>query len=343
MTLSLLLFMSLMPGVALAEGGAVAGTIRGPDGNPAAQVRVGVMSVPEAGRGRPAGAGTLVSQVATDSAGKFQLDDVPPGRYYIVAGRLETPTFYPGVRDMGSAKLIQVAAKATVRDIDFVISGTSVVSTTVSLPIVRVNGRIVLKNDKASMPPNITLQIFPAAGTAVGVPSGTIVSAAIAAAPSVRVPQTNVTIPVDPDGRFKADLYAADQHVSVVGLPPGYSVVSLTSGGANLLTQPIDPKLGAELIVSLEVGDSHSRYRLMALVREDSSDRPLVGERIELVHASGEVVRLVVNAQGLVTFPSLAPGTYVLRLASTAFNAPEKQVVITDSSVQVELRPREKR
>jgi len=82
---------------------------------------------------------------------------------------------------------------------------------------------------------------------------------------------------------------------------------------------------------------------LMALVREDSSDRPLVGERIELVHASGEVVRLVVNAQGLVTFPSLAPGTYVLRLASTAFNAPEKQVVITDSSVQVELRPREKR
>ena len=334
--------MFLMPGVA--EGGAVAGTLRGPDGNPAAQVRVGVMSVPEAGRGRPAGAGTLVSQVATDNAGRFQLDDVPPGRYYIVAGRLETPTFYPGVRDMGSAKLIQVAAKATVRDIDFVISGTSVVSTTVSLPIVRVNGRIVLKNNSsASMPPNITLQIFPAATTVVGVAPGTLVSAVIAAAPSVRVPQTNVTIPVDPDGRFNADLYAADQHVSVVGLPPGYSVVSLTSGGTNLLIQPIDPKLGAELIVSLEVGDSHSRYRLMALVREDSSDRPLVGERIELVHASGEVVRLVVNAQGFVTFPSLSPGTYVLRLDSTGFNAPERQVVITDSSVQVELRPREKR
>jgi hypothetical protein len=302
------------------------------------------MAVPEAGRGRPAGAGTLVTQVATDSAGRFQLDDVPPGRYYIVAGRLETPTFYPGVRDMGSAKLIQVAAKATVRDIDFVISGTSVVSTTVSLPIVRVNGRVVLKNNsRASMPPNITLQIFPAAGTAVGVPPGTLLSAGIAAAPSVRVPQTNMTIPVDPEGRFKADLYAADQHVSVVGLPPGYSVVSMTSGGANLLTQPIDPKLGAELIVSLEVGDSHSRYRLMALVREDSSDRPLVGERIELVHASGEVVRLVVNAQGFVTFPSLSPGTYVLRLASAGFNAHERQVVITDSSVQVELRPREKR
>jgi len=117
----------------------------------------------------------------------------------------------------------------------------------------------------------------------------------------------------------------------------------MTSGKTNLLTQPFDVKLGAELVVTLDVGDSQPRYRLVAAVRDDTSDRPLAGERIELVHASGEVVRLVVNAQGVVTFPGLLPGTYVLRLASAGFIAPEKQVVITDSSVQVELRPREKR
>lgn len=68
----------------------------------------------------------------------------------------------------------------------------------------------------------------------------------------------------------------------------------------------------------------------------------LAGERIELVHSSGEVVPLTVNAQGTVTFPGLLQGTYVLRLASAGFDVPEKRVVITDSSVQVELRPRKK-
>src|SRR5678815_1626851 len=40
MTLSLLLSILLMPGAGLAEGGIVAGTLRGPDGSPAARVRV---------------------------------------------------------------------------------------------------------------------------------------------------------------------------------------------------------------------------------------------------------------------------------------------------------------
>jgi hypothetical protein len=48
------------------------------------------------------------------------------------------------------------------------------------------------------------------------------------------------------------------------------------------------------------------------------------------------------NAQGTVTFPRLLQGTYVLRLVSAGFNVPEKQVVIADSSVQVELRARKK-
>jgi hypothetical protein len=43
-----------------------------------------------------------------------------------------------------------------------------------------------------------------------------------------------------------------------------------------------------------------------------------------------------------VTFPELLRGTYILRLVSAGFDAPEKQVVITDSSVQVELWARKK-
>ena len=118
--------------------------------------------------------------------------------------------------------------------------------------------------------------------------------------------------------------------------------MSITSGGANLLTQPIIIKVGVELIVTVDVGDVRPHYRLVALVREDSTDRLLSGERVELVHSSGEVQRLTVNAQGIVTVPGLSQGTYTLRLVSADFDVPEKQVVITDGSVQVELRARKK-
>ena len=208
MTLSILLTLLLMPGLAAAEGGIVAGTVRGADGRPAAKVRVGVMAVPEAGR-VVFGAGTLVSQGETDASGEFQIEEVPPGRYYIVAGSLQVPTFYPGVGEMKTAKTIQVVAKASVRGLDF--------------------------------------QLF--------------------------------------------------------AMPP---------------------------------------YRVVALVSEDTSDRPLAGERVELVSAAGEVQQQVVNAQGSVTFPGLFAGTYVLRLVPGGFEVPQKQIVITDNSAQVQLRARKK-
>jgi hypothetical protein len=141
---------------------------------------------------------------------------------------------------------------------------------------------------------------------------------------------------------FNFTLPVGDQRLSNVGLPDGYSIVSITSGGRNVLNHPIDLNAGLELLVSVGDGDFRPRYRLMALVREDSSERPLAGEPVELVQSSGEVVRLTVNAQGGVTFAGILPGTYVLRLASAVFDAPEKQAVITDSSVQVELRARKK-
>jgi hypothetical protein len=327
MPLSLLLSILLAPGAALAEGGAVTGTLRGTDGSPAARMRVAVMSVPEPGRG-VRGAGTLVNQTETDEAGRFRLEDVPPGRYYVVAGRLQTPTFYPGVRDYGAARTIEVAAKATVRDIDFTVVVLSTdVDPTGSLSVIKVTGRIVLRNNPtATMPPNITLQSFPdpPATNPPGVAPGQFVAAS-ASAP-VAVPRITATVPVAQDGTFKVDLFGADQRLLVVGLPAGYSIVSMISGGRNLLTQPMDVRSGAELVVTLDVGDARPRFRLLALVREDSSDRVLAGERVELVQPSGEILRLAVNAQGMVTFPGLLQGAYILRLVSDGFDVPEKRV-----------------
>src|SRR5262245_17920386 len=167
MTLSILLTLLLMPGLAAAEGGIVAGTVRGTDGRPAAKVRVGVMAVPEAGR-RVFGAGTLVSQAETDASGRFQLEDVPPGRYYIVAGSLQAPTFYPGVGEMKTAKTIQVVAKASVRGLDFQVFAMPPTVAGVNVPTVRVTGRIVLQNRPNPMPGEITIQAAPVTPTLNG-------------------------------------------------------------------------------------------------------------------------------------------------------------------------------
>jgi hypothetical protein len=351
MTLSLLLSILLLQGIAPAQAGIVAGTLRGSDGKPAARVRVGVMAIPGLGRG-VTGAGTLVSQGQSDDTGRFQMEDVPPGHYYIVAGSLNAPTFYPGVPHIGAAKTIQVPATAGVRDIDFevvVMSTPVTASAGPSLPVVRVAGRIILKSPNAPMPSSITLQSFPPALTSnlPGMEPGVRVTPAALAAATinlpVRAPAAVLTLPVAQDGKFSADLVVAEQHLAVVGLPTGYSVASVTSGGTNLLSQPIHVKPGVEIVVSLNVGDIRPRYRLLALVREDSTHRLLTGETVELVHSSGEIERLVVNAQGMVTFPGLLQGAYVLRLASTVFEVPEKQVVLSDGSVQVELRAGKKR
>jgi hypothetical protein len=199
-----------------------------------------------------------------------------------------------------------------------------------------VTGRVILKNNpNAAMPPDITLQAVPVVGPAVG-------RADLAAqrnAPSA----TTTTLPVSRDGTFKADLYATDQSVSVVGLPNGYSVAALTYGGKDVLRDPLLFQSGAELVVSIKVGDARALYRVVASVREDSSDRPLAGERIELVNSAGSKVSLTTNVQGTATFPGLPDGTYTLRLVSTGFDAFEKKIVITDGSVEVELRANEKR
>jgi len=328
MTVALIISIVLMQSAPLSKGGGVAGTLRAADGTPAVNVRIGVMVPPEPGRAVN-GAGILVSQTETDGNGRFQLNEVSAGRYYIVAGNLNTPTFYPGVRELASARTIEVQPAATVNGIDFEMSAASVAVNLLEIPLA---GRIVLKNDpNAPMPRTITFQHHRTRQAVAG---------QIAL---VRPIVMSLTFGVEPDGSFKGILPGGEDHrLSNIGLPQGYAFAAMTSGGKNVLDQTIDANRSVDLLVAVEVSDLRTRYRLMANVRDDSSERPLDGLPLELMLASGEVVRMTVNAQGLATFPGLLPGTYRLRLAADGFDVLEKRVVITDGSVQMELRPRKK-
>jgi len=92
----------------LATGGSVTGSIHLQGGRPAVGVRVVAIEVPTAAR-VAAGAQTIARITQTDSNGRYSLDDVAPGRYYIAAGPLNSQTFHPGTPQQNGASVVTIS------------------------------------------------------------------------------------------------------------------------------------------------------------------------------------------------------------------------------------------
>ena len=119
--------------------GTVTGRLSTADGGVAAGIRVSAMAAPDSSK-TPAEATALVSLTETDSSGRYRLENVPPGRYYIVAGLLESSTYYPGVKSPADAKMVDVTSRATVTGIDFQVARFSTGLT--------VSGRVVRESNQ---------------------------------------------------------------------------------------------------------------------------------------------------------------------------------------------------
>ena len=121
----LLIAVLLAPAGAAAQisTGTVSGEIRTREGQPAVGVRVSAMAVPEAGV--PANSGTaLVSIGMTDNQGRYRLENVLPGRYYITAGFVDLPTYYPGVPAVSGATVVNVLSGTPVTGINFAVANS---------------------------------------------------------------------------------------------------------------------------------------------------------------------------------------------------------------------------
>jgi TonB family protein len=127
-------FLAPLQGPPQTRSGSVVGRLLTMDGQPAVGIRVSAMAVPDSGI--PAStATTLLSFVLTDSSGRYRLENIPAGRYYVTAGLVDLPTYYPGVPALSSATAVNVTAGAAVTGIDF----------TMAVPAgVTVSGRAIL-------------------------------------------------------------------------------------------------------------------------------------------------------------------------------------------------------
>jgi len=107
------------------EGGTITGILTNAEGKPAVGIRIAAVPLPSAALDINTVV-TMSSIGETDAQGHFRLDTVPPGRYYIAAGRVDLPTYYPGTQLMANGKSIEVEAGAAIALDEFVMTDQSI-------------------------------------------------------------------------------------------------------------------------------------------------------------------------------------------------------------------------
>lgn len=96
--------------------GSISGTVKDATGAPLAGVRVGAIAVP--GDVTTPRDSVFVSIAQTNASGRYVLENVTAGRYYIAAGLVTFPTYYPGTADISKAAVVTVVAGATLSNYD---------------------------------------------------------------------------------------------------------------------------------------------------------------------------------------------------------------------------------
>lgn len=151
MTLLLVIALLLPAQTSQSQTGAISGQLLTDGGTPAPGIRVAAMPVPREG---DSGVPTLVGLALTDSNGRYRIDMIEPGTYYVTAGKVNQPTYYPGVGVMSAAKSVFVTAGSTITGIDF---------RTYEPPTFSISGRAVPRPG-LPIPPNSRMAAVSAVG-----------------------------------------------------------------------------------------------------------------------------------------------------------------------------------
>ena len=100
--------------------GAVVGRLETVDGVPAVATRVSVFAYP-ASTGRPGDSqnyfflGSPVDKTLTDNEGNYRMQELRPGRYFVLGGALPNGTYYPAAIDVKDADVVTVVADTETR------------------------------------------------------------------------------------------------------------------------------------------------------------------------------------------------------------------------------------
>jgi hypothetical protein len=217
--LSLVLIVQGIPVSAL-QAGTVTGVLKGRDGKPLPGIRIAAVAKPESLIDARTGA-AMSSIAETDSEGRYKLENVPPGRYYIAAGRLDRQTYYPGTPDMSLAKDVAVTAGATTSDVDFAMDDASSGRAERAFP------RIVALPLRVTVEGGAPLPVF-------GSGRSTALVFQIAGGPLAGASIERV---LTAEGTTLVERAATSYSVTVEGLPETYVVKSMMYGSTDVMNK----------------------------------------------------------------------------------------------------------
>ena len=133
--------------------GVLAGRITSLQGDPIAGIRVAAL---ETAYPRM----NIVDQAETDRDGRYRLQNVPAGEYFIVADPFSSPGYFPGTGNRDESRRVTVAAGATNSNLDFAFVRNSGILRAVRTPSpgsVKFSG--VFRDTKGAGLPNITVSL----------------------------------------------------------------------------------------------------------------------------------------------------------------------------------------
>jgi hypothetical protein len=203
------------------ENGTITGVLKSSAGQRAVGVRVAAMAIPESKLDAVSGA-AMASLVTTDEAGRYRLENIPPGRYYITAGRVDFPTYFPGTLDTGT--IVSVTAKASIVDMNFALQDASIRTAAADpfLPALTVPILVHVENSgKQPVSANGVYITIGLTRTADGVRSDIPLSG-----PAIRAAVPSAVV-------------GAEYLITVDNLPDGYVLKSLTYGSTDLMTDTL--------------------------------------------------------------------------------------------------------
>lgn len=252
------------------QAGAISGQILGMDGQPAAGVRVAIVSPDANGKIE---SDILAGITITDETGHYRIEKVAPGRYGIAAGAVSAPTFYPGTATASGAYLLTVERGSTTTNLDFALVTPTVpmpgsqltfdpalraqaivqLNQQLALPSQAIAGRVVVDGPIVSaFLPNLKLTFSRIIGTTpnVLVPPG---GRAGISSYSIYSISTDVKL----DGTFRLELKPQPYRISVGRADnkplEGFIVKSITLGSTDLLKEElkVNGPVTGEIVITL--------------------------------------------------------------------------------------------
>jgi hypothetical protein len=331
--------------------GVVAGQIRLSNGMPAVGIRVSAILAPEPGRSNNADAGALFSQTQTDDTGHYRLESIPPGRYYIAAGRVDAPTYYPGKTDTEAASPVSVLSSAPIEGIDFTITESSarvpntpfgfvVIPNPINIPVVvklqaesggrfpimSVHGRILMN----VRPTQTTFQMRTPAGN-LGTTAGVIVNIGSSFTSSAFL---------QADGTMNLRVATGELRFSVVNLPDDYEVKSMWYDSTDLLRDPlkvVSGPLSSDIQVTVGLKNPmppRSGKTVRGRVFDGIIHKEWIAESVSLSSMPGTIF-----SDASFEFADVPPGRYTLqaREGLPGDRTAQTEVIVESSDVTADL------